>query len=158
MVQETKQDLGIFEESRVAQSSAGPELERLRRRNERAKFEANYEGIATDLESQKPGDVRGTEKSKFTPQIMQLQAKAVQPDLTQVFVLQDMRFGMNRQADINSLRRHVGRDAGTPMNHWNEGYLGSIEGVHYDYSYWNINIVSKPSNRTSYQSPTTCWR
>ena len=61
-----------------------------------------------------PETSEGQKKSKFTPQIMQLQAKAVQPDLTQDFVLQDMRFGMNRQADINSLGRHIRRDAGLP--------------------------------------------
>ena len=87
----------MFEESRTAQSAAGPEIDRLRRReeelrrevrrqnNDRTKFDALFLRNRTDLESHKSSE------------LMQLRASADPPDPTRDSVIQDLRLEMHCQ-------------------------------------------------------------
>ena len=138
----------MFEESRLAQLAAGPDIERPRRRdkeflrevrrqnNERATCEAQRNGA--DMESSKS---KTSEEQQFIrelqSEILQLQASAVPPDLTQYFVIQDMMYGMNRQeatsqshkVEMKSLQRDLDATHDS-LNNWDESNLDSTQGVY----------------------------
>ena len=87
----------MFEESRTAQTAAGPEIDRLRRREEELRREVRRQHSdstkidalllrnRTDLESQKSSE------------LMQLRASSDPPDPKRDSVIQDLRLEMDRQ-------------------------------------------------------------
>ena len=149
LVQETQQYREMFEESRSAQSAAGPEIDRIRHRGEellravrrRNMKEQNWSSIMrnrADLESHKSRTSEGQQVTReLHSENMQLQASALEPDPTQDFVIQDWMFGMNRQeaavecqkAETKSLQRDF-ESTQDSLNNWEEVNLTSVPGVY----------------------------
>ena len=129
----------MFEESRTAQSAAGPEIDRLRRRgeellrevrrqnNDRTKFDAPLLRNRTDLESHKSSE------------LMHLRASADPPDPTRDSVIQDLRLEM----DCQEAKRDFQATQDSP-NSWDEVNFNSIQGVYVDDSIGtSISSVSR---------------
>ena len=142
----------MFEESRIVQSAAGPEIDRLLRKKRKNPYEQydvkimrkqnmslNYEGIG-DLESHKSRTSEGQQLiHELRSETMQLQESAVQPNPTQDFVTQDLKVGMHRQeATIESRNAEFQKlqiDFETTkdsLNSWDKVNVSSIRGAYVD--------------------------
>ena len=145
LVQETQQYREMFEDSRTYQSAAGPDIDRLRRRenscekydvknNERANSGVNCSGIGQTWSLKNPGHQKDSNKfASCTAKLCNLQKSAVQSDITRSFVIQDLIFGMNRQEaaiesqkpEIKSRQRDL-QATQDSLNTWDDGKLHSI--------------------------------
>ena len=135
---ETLQYRERFEDSRAAQSAAGPQIDRRRRReeelqrevrrldNDRAKIQTLLSGNRTNLESHEP---RTSERlqliREFRSEVTQLKASAVPPDLTR-----------DLETKIESQKTEIQRATVNTesLNSWDEVNLKSIQGVQVDES------------------------
>ena len=155
----------MFEESRAAHSATGPEIDRIRRREEELLREVrshkNDRAIfwgSIILESDRLGVWQNPGHQKTSSSFASYAAKLCNCENQPPNFARDLKAEIESQkTEIQSLQRDL-ESTQDSLNKWDEVNLNSLEDVYVDDSVGtSISSVSQPSCGTSNQSPTTSW-